>query len=245
MLSQFEIAGKTILLTGATSGIGYTIAQDFLSQGAQIIGVGRNIQVLDSLKRDFEDLFIGIEADLSERSELIKIIDSVNTELNGIVHSAGVIHRRPLKMITSEIWDETLQINTTSGLELTRDLFKKKKISKDASIVFLSSVASDYAAIGNISYMASKGAVKSMVKGLALELAAKGIRVNGVEPGLIKTALTSQVSDDELNDVLSDYPLGRLGSTTDIAHAVQYLISSASNWMTGQFLRIDGGLTLK
>jgi 3-oxoacyl-[acyl-carrier protein] reductase len=164
---------------------------------------------------------------------------------DGFVHSAGILQRRPLKLINAESFDLITRVNVISGGLLVKFLFKNKLFSSDASVVFVSSVASQYAAVGNIMYMSSKGGVNSMVKGLAFELAQKGIRVNGIEPGLIKTELTGGISDEELNKAIEDYPLKRLGTTEDTNSAIQFLLSPASSWITGHLLRIDGGLTLR
>jgi NAD(P)-dependent dehydrogenase (short-subunit alcohol dehydrogenase family) len=247
MLESFDIKGKQFVISGATSGLGLDMARTFLSQGASVIGLGRNTAKLQELSDAFGGVFQGIKIDLSNLLEIETYLSASlkGQQIDGFVHAAGIISRRPVKMIKPEIFEEILKINVISGGLIAKVLHKDKLLNKDASLVYISSVAADYAAIGNTMYMASKGAVNSMVRGLALEFAQSGVRVNAIQPGLIHTHLTEGISSEEIEGVLSDYPLGRLGELKDVTAAAQFLLSKASSWMTGQFLRIDGGLTLK
>lgn len=246
MLTRYEIKGKHYLVTGVTSGIGYSLVHDFIKQGAKITGIGRNKEVLSELENLYPTAFKGIELDLSITDSLEASLLQLDIEnVNGFVHAAGLIQRRPLNTINTETFHEILNVNLVAGAMMVKFLNKQKLFLPSSAVVFISSVASTYAAIGNIMYMSSKGGVNSMVKGLALELARKGIRVNAVEPALIKTKLTEGISDLEIEAVIPNYPLGRIGNPEDVTAAIQFLLSEASSWMTGQFLRIDGGLTLK
>lgn len=185
-----------------------------------------------------------VVADLSY-SEGLNLLVNALPQLDGVVHSAGVLKRLPLKFVTEENLAELMQINFIIPALLTRHLYKKKILSTDASIVFISSVASSFASLGNIMYMASKGALNSFMKGVALELASSGIRANAIQPGMVKTHLTVLISDSEIEKDIDCYPLGRYGKPEEIACAVVYLLSDATKWMTGTLLTIDGGLTLR
>lgn len=246
MLDHFDISGKRFLISGASSGLGLGMVDSFIQQGAQVVGLGRNTSLLLELEAKYGSNFRGIRIDLSNINEIESVLTGLITgKFDGFVHAAGVIYRRPIKLMTSDTFTETMNVNVISGGLIAKVLLKSKLLNSSASLVYISSVASDYAAIGNTMYMSSKGAVNSMVRGLALEFSKYGVRVNGIEPGLIKTHLTDGISSDEINAAITQYPLGRLGEIKDVENAVQYALSDASSWMTGQFLRIDGGLTLK
>jgi NAD(P)-dependent dehydrogenase (short-subunit alcohol dehydrogenase family) len=246
MLDHFDICGKRFLISGASSGLGLGMVDSFIEQGAQVVGLGRNASLFMELESKYGSSFEGIRIDLSKTNEIESVLMGLITgKFDGFVHAAGVIYRRPIKLMTSDTFTETMNVNVISGGLIAKFLLKSKRLNPGASLVYISSVASDYAAIGNTMYMSSKGAVNSMVRGLALEFSKYGVRVNGIEPGLIKTHLTDGISSDEINAAITQYPLGRLGEIKDVENAVQFALSGASSWMTGQFLRIDGGLTLK
>ena len=244
-MSRFDLTGKFILVTGASSGIGRGISVSLAQEGATLILFGRNKKKLEEtlmlLPGSEHVVFV---ADLTDNQALIEVSNRVPS-LDGLVHSAGIIKRSPLKFMSKESFQNLLDINVVSGSELLRYLNKEGKIKRGASIVLISSVGSDYASLGNIMYMSTKGAVNSMIKGLAFELARKQIRVNGIQPGLVITNLTKQINSKELEIQLRNYPLGRFGNPEDIGAACVYLLSNASDWMTGSLIKLDGGLTLK
>lgn len=243
--NPFSLEGKTILVTGASSGIGRAIAIECSKMGAAINIVGRDQNRLtdtyNSLKGKSHRLFL---ADLTSEKDINKLATSIDS-LDGIVHSAGIIKRIPLKLITEEMYQSLLRINLIAPALLTRSLYKINLIRPESSIVFISSIGAKIASLGNIMYMSSKGGLNSLMKGLALEFASKGIRVNSIEPGMIKTNLTKLIPDEDLIKDISCYPLGRYGLPVEIAYATIFLLSDATKWMTGSILTIDGGLTLK
>lgn len=245
MMDSFSLKGKTILVTGASSGIGQGIALGLSQAGARVVLQGRNVERLELSVGLLEgNGHITLVADLRDEKSLEDIASQLPL-LDGIVHSAGIIKRFPLKYMLKEAFTELMDVNVISGSEILRYCIKAKKLRRNASVVFISSVGSDYASYGNTMYMASKGAVNSMVKGLAFELARTNIRVNAIQPGLVVTHLTKQINSDELDLQLKNYPLGRFGKPEDIAYACIYLLSDASSWMTGSAIKLDGGLTLK
>ena len=243
--NPFSLHGKTILVTGASSGIGRAIAIECSKAGAKLVINGRNMERL----LETESLLAGkahivLQGDLSSEDSIKKIIESVPL-LNGVVHSAGILKRLPLKFINESNLDELMRINFAAPALLTHFLHKKKLLAKEASLVFVSSVASSFASLGNIMYMASKGAVNSFMKGVAFELAGSGIRANAIQPGMIKTHLTKVIDDEVIKKDIANYPLGRYGTPEEVAYAAIFLLSDATKWMTGSILTIDGGLTLR
>jgi len=250
MSKPFSLANKTILITGASSGIGRGIAVECSKMGAKIIITGRNSERLDETYSLLQgEGHIVIQADLSKQEEIDRLV-SETPEIEGCVHSAGIPQMSPVKYMNRESLSDILNINTMGPILLTSLLLKKKKLQRKSSVVFISSISGVYTAnSGESSYAASKGAINGFVKVAALELAARNIRVNSINPGLVPTRileLSNEVfSEEQLKSTMYDrYPLKRLGTPEDIAYGAIYLLSDASAWVTGTNLVIDGGYTL-
>ncbi len=246
--NPFSLEGKTILVTGASSGIGRTAAIECSKMGAKIIATARNEQrlneTIENLKGEGHQAII---CDLTNEASLDNMI-SVLPEIQGLINNAGISILLPVKFVNSENLKSVLDVNTFAPIILLQKLLKKKKIRKGASIVFTSSISGlGTSAVGSSMYAASKGAICSFIRCAALELAPQNIRVNSVCPAMVNTDLLDilPTSDEEKNEELNNYPLGRLGNPCDVAHAMIYLLSDASSWVTGDNLVIDGGLTLK
>lgn len=249
--NPFSLEGKTILVTGASSGIGQATAIECSKMGANVIITARNE---DRLKETFDRLDISFGqkheifiADLSIEKEIIDLVDKV-TVLDGISLNAGIVKTLPVKFINLSDLSDVLNVNMIGPILLTQKLLKKKKISKGGSIVFTSSIGGVMVStIGNTMYGVSKGGLNAFMKGLALEMASNGIRSNSVNPGFVDTKILSSgtISEEQLKENMSKYPLGRFGKPEDIAHAIIYLLSDASSWVTGHTLVIDGGVILK
>ncbi len=247
--NPFSLSGKTILVTGSSSGIGAAIAVECSKMGATVIITGRNET---RLKETFESLHNGdgsqhqsVIADLGTDEGIAAFVAQL-PKLDGIVHCAGFLKKLPFKFIGQKAWDETFVVNLFAPAVVSQQVVKKNLLKEGASVVFISSIASHVASFGNITYMASKGAVNSLSRGMALELAAKQIRVNTVEPALIKTNLTEKaLSEEDMENYLKKFPLGRFGEPEEVAYAVIYLLSDASKWITGTTMTFDGGVTLR
>ena len=243
--NPFNLQDKTILVTGASSGIGRVIAIECSKMGANLVITGRNESRLqETLTLLHNQGHVSIISDLSDKEGLDALIEQLPL-LDGVVHCAAILKKLPLKFINEKAWQETMETNLFAPALLSQRLVKKNKIKDASSIVFISSIAATVASFGNISYMASKGAINSLSRGMALELASKKIRVNTVQPALIQTNLTDKaLSEEDLKNYLLKFPLGRFGKPEEVAYAVVYLLSDASSWVTGTNLLIDGGYTL-
>jgi len=244
----FSLDDKTILVTGASSGIGRAIAIECSKLGAKLIITGRDKKRLSdtfgTLQGNGHD---EVTADLSSAAEITALIKSIPI-LDGFVCNAGVNKLLPIQFITEKDVGETLQINSVAPILITKDLVKRKKLKNPSSIVFISSIAGVFSASpANSIYSASKGALNGFMKNAALDLAKKGIRCNSVNPGFIKTDLSDikELNEDQLQKHLTKYPLKRFGMPEDVAYAVIYLLSDASSWVTGAPFRIDGGYTIQ
>ena len=248
--NPFSLKGKKILITGASSGIGKAIAIECSKMEASVIITGRNLQRLEQTLSLMDKEGSGhqmIISDLSLESSVTELVSTINVNLDGIVHCAGFTIPKPFKFYDKEDLDSMMSVNFNAPFWSTQTLLKKKKISKGASIVFISSISGVWVSyMAGSLYSATKGAINGVAKGLALELASKNIRVNCVNPGMINTAILDSgvISDEQLKEDAQKYPLKRYGKPEEVAYGVIYLLSDASSWTTGSNLLIDGGYTL-
>lgn len=246
--NPFTLEGKTILITGASSGIGRSTAIECSKLGANVIITARN---KDRLNETF-NLLEGsnhkqIIAELTNNDELIALVASVG-KIDGVVLSAGKGKTLPILFSTRKEFDDIYNVNFYSQVELLRLLTKKKCLNSSSSIVVVASIGGNYKfSPGNAIYGSSKAALKSMVQFCAIEFAPKKIRVNGVCPGMVETPLINRgtLTDEQFDADKANYPLKRYGQPEEIAHGIIYLLSDASSWVTGHSLVIDGGVTAK
>lgn len=246
MYNPYQLTNKVILVTGASSGIGRAIAIECSKLGARIILTARNEARLNETK----DMLEGsghqvIVADLTNALDVDNLIKEI-PDLDGLVNDAGVVVMKPVTFIKQKDLDEVLGVNTYAPILLTSAIIKKKKLKKNASVVMVSSVASMASfEPGNAIYGVSKSAIKTFTEYCALEVKNKGYRVNSVHPGMVATPMTQDTvlsEDDE--KIYGKYILKRCGKPEEIAWAVAYLLSDATQWMTGSQLVIDGGAHL-
>ena len=241
--NPFTLEGKTILVTGASSGIGRGIATACSKMGASVIINGRNEQRLSETMSEMEgDDNLSLAADLSDNVALAEMVAKL-PKLDGIVHCAGIGQRVLCKQLQESDLDNMMNVNFKAPVMLQTEILKQKKINKSASIVFIASIACDSPTIGNAMYSASKGAIISYANCLALELAPRLIRVNCILPAMIWTDLIFKggITEEELREDEKKYPLKRYGKPEDIANLSIYLLSDASSWMSGSSIRITGG----
>lgn len=244
-MPNFELSGKTILVTGASSGIGRGIAIACAKVGAKCILVARNEERLNEVAAECGEEASVEKVDVANASELAALVERVPV-LDGLVQCAGLSDKHtPLKFLKEEFVDQLLSVNIKAPILLLAMLEKKKKLNKCASVVLLSSIASFHSTPAHSLYSATKGALTAFAKGAALDLAGKKIRVNTIAPGMVNTPLIdfANISEEQRKTNESLYPLKRYGEPEDIASAAIYLLSDASVWVTGQQLVVDGGIT--
>ena len=243
--NPFSLKGKTILVTGASSGIGRATAIECSKLGAIVIITGRNSE---RLQQTYDSLYglghLQIIADLNNLEDLTSLVNQVPI-LDGVVNNAGIAKTQPISFIKEEDLQKIFATNTFTPILLVKQLLRKKKINKNASLVFTSSVSAIKSDLGNSVYGASKAALQSYVRYCARELAPKSIRANSIHPGMVTTPLITggAHSDDDLQTDVQKYPLGRYGRPEEIAWSIIYLLSDASAWITGHSLIIDGGIS--
>ncbi|NQU87658.1 MAG: SDR family oxidoreductase [Mariniphaga sp.] len=242
-----DLIGKTILITGASSGIGKQAAISITKQGGKVIISGRDKKKLDNsfaeLKGTDNQL---IAADLKSEDQIQKLVDVI-PELNGIVHCAGIIGPTPAKFIQQENIDKMFRINFEVPVLLTAKILMSKKLQNNSSIVFISTVATKSPYFGGSLYNSSKSAIEAYSLTLALELANKGIRSNCISPGLVNTPLISEpakegqmeIVEDSLQRYLKKYPMG-IGEPEDVANTIVFLLSDESKWISGTNITMGG-----
>lgn len=242
----FSLEGKTILVTGASSGIGKATAIECSKQGANVLLLGRNFERLTQALEECEGTGHSIvQFNLSDIDNIPNLLGML-PDLDGVVHSAGVNTKDLVKNVNREKIDELFHTNYYAPALITQLLLKNKKFRKNASMVFISSISASYASVSNALYASSKAALNALVRCLAMEIAPRGMRANVIQPGVIETPiLQAYAMTDELQDFKKSCPLGHPGEPLDIALGCVYLLSEASKFATGTILTIDGGLTLK
>jgi NAD(P)-dependent dehydrogenase (short-subunit alcohol dehydrogenase family) len=244
--NPFTLQDKKVLVTGASSGIGVSIAVESSKNGAVVILSGRNHDRLSStMNQLYGQGHTMLVSDLNKTEDIDMLTETIPV-LDGIVFCAGIVKTVPVKNITDQAIYDIFQTNIISSIQIIKRILKQKKLNRGASVVFISSVASHRAVLGNSLYSATKGAVNSFSRVLALELAPQQIRVNSIQPGFIRSALleNSAITEEQINENARLYPLG-IGKPEDISKACVYLLSDASEWVTGSIITIDGGVTLK
>lgn len=247
MYNPFSLKEKTILVTGASSGIGRATAIECSKLGAKVIITARNEERLKETYSMLEgNGHQFIIADLSTEADLEKIIDSVHN-LNGLVNNAGTNMYLPVQFITDKKFSAILNVNTIAPILLLSKLIKKKKMQGNSSVVFTSSLGGNFTAVyGGSMYSASKAAVSGFVRTAAVEFAPKKIRVNAVCPGMTETAMTKDesITEEQYEKDRKRYPLKRYAKPEEIAWAIIYLLSDASGFTTGTNLVVDGGFSV-
>ncbi|MBO4961667.1 MAG: SDR family oxidoreductase [Flavobacteriales bacterium] len=247
-VNPFSLSGKTILVTGASSGIGRAIAVACANMGAKLIITARNKERLE----ETISLMSGeghryISADLTKVDDIYSLVTEL-PKLDGVVSNAGVV--KSIVALFSD-YSETQEIfntNVFSHINLIQQLLENKRLNKEASIVFTSSISGVYCGLlGGSLYGATKSAINGYVRALALELAPRKIRVNTINPGMIETDLvaSTSITKEELEEDKKKYPMKRYGRPDEVANSVVYLLSDVTKWMTGTSLLLDGGYSVQ
>lgn len=248
MYNPFSLEGKNVLVTGASSGIGQATAIECSKMGAKLFVTGRDADRLELTYGQLEgEGHQQTLAELTDTAQVQSLVDKV-CGIDGLVLCAGKGMTTPFAFCTREKYDDLFDVNYFAPVELLRLLVKKKKLKKDASVVFVSSIGGNGSYnYGNAIYGATKSALNSTMKFCAKELADKKIRVNSVCPGMVNTKLIQNgtISDEQQKLNVEKYPLKRYGEPCDIAYGIIYLLSDASSWVTGTSLVIDGGFMIK
>ena len=247
--NPFSLEGKTVLVTGASSGIGQATAIECSLMGARVVATARDDERLQGTLGQLAPISGGhmsLLADLTVQDDVERLVASL-PPLDGAVLCAGNSTTLPLQFGSREKFDSMFDVNFFAPVELLRLIYKKKVLNKGASVVLIASIGGTRSFMpGNGVYGASKAALNSVMKYAAREFAARRVRVNSICPGMVDTPLIHRgtITEEQLVEDAKRYPLGRYGRPEDIANGAIYLLSEASSWLTGHDLVIDGGFSV-
>lgn len=250
VLQQFDLTGKTALVTGSNKGIGKAMALGLAEAGADIIAVSASLELSGS-KIEKEVIALGkkfkaYQADLSERESIYSFIQKLiaeNRTVDILINNAGIIRRSPAAEYSDDDWDKVIHINLDAQFILAREIGKRMLQNGNGKIIFICSLLSFQGGINVPAYTASKSAVAGLVKALANEWAGKGINVNGIAPGYVETDNTESLRNDpsRSKSILDRIPAGRWGQPEDFKGVAVYLASDASKYVNGEIITVDGG----
>ncbi len=247
----FDLTGMTALVTGAAGGIGSEIARGLARQGARLALSGSNGAKLrafrDELNAEFGHDHVEVTCDLSDPAEVEKLIPAaIDTlgRLDVLVNNAGITRDNLAMRMKDEEWDQVIRVNLESTFRLMRAAARPMMKSKFGRIINITSIVGATGNPGQMNYCAAKGGVTAMSKSLAQELASRGITVNCVAPGFIRTAMTDVLPDAQKDALNAKIPMGRMGEGADIGAAVAYLASKEAGYITGQTLHVNGGMAM-
>ncbi len=243
-----NLAGKVAFVTGASRGIGYAIAQELASRGATVIGTGMDQQGVDDFEKGLAEVGgkgKGIILNVIDNEGCKAAVDAIQKEfgsLDILVNNAGITKDQLAMRMKDEDWNILIAINLTAVASLSRMVLRGMMRAKGGRIINISSVVGSIGNAGQTNYAAAKAGVEGMSRALAREVGSRGITVNCVAPGFIDTAMTQVLPDEVKQALISQVPLGRLGSAQDIANAVAFLASPDAGYITGSVLHVNGGM---
>ncbi len=238
---------KNVLITGATGGIGQSLVKIFHTNGYNVCATGTNVEKLSFLEKKYEARFKAIQCDLSDDVKIKKLVEESNKfygSTNILINNAGITKDNLFLRMKDDEWNDVININLNSNYKLTKIVIKDMIKSKWGRIVNISSDAAKIGNPGQSNYVASKSAIEGLTRTIANEVASRGINVNCVAPGFIKTEILDSVDKNKLSTMEEKIPLGRIGNVDEIASVVYFLSSEESSYITGQVLHVNGGLTM-
>jgi NAD(P)-dependent dehydrogenase (short-subunit alcohol dehydrogenase family) len=246
-MTAFHLTGRNILVTGASSGIGRQVAISITEMGGNVIITGRDASRLNEtflgLKKGNNKMIV---ADLLLPDDMQNLVNEL-PPLDGIVNCAGTVNPLPIKFLTEEKIAGIFDINYKMQALLMAQITRHKKLNRDASVVFMSSISAQHPHKGGALYSGSKAAIESLSKVVALEFFTLGIRSNCLSPAMVRTpmfdAAVEKTTTEAMESHINKYPLG-VGSPEDVANAAIFLLSDASRWITGTTITLDGGFLL-
>ncbi len=238
---------KNVLITGATGGIGQSLIKTFHENGYIVCGTGTNIEKLSVLENKYKDRFKGIACDLSDSSQIEELAYKSNEfygKTNILINNAGITKDNLFIRMNDKEWDEVINLNLNSNYKLTKIILKDMIKLRWGRIINISSDAAKIGNPGQSNYVAAKAAIEGVTRTIANEVASRGITVNCVAPGFIKTEILDKINEKKLDEMTEKIPLGRMGSTDEIASVVFFLSLEESSYITGQVIHVNGGLTM-
>jgi NAD(P)-dependent dehydrogenase (short-subunit alcohol dehydrogenase family) len=244
-MNAFDLKGKTVLVTGASSGLGRQTAITASEYGARVIITGRNaIRLAETYQSLHDEGHMQILADLTIQADIDRLVVALPM-LDGLVHSTGISELAPARFITEEIIARTFRISFDASVLLTAGILGKKKLTKgNSSILFISTISTRYPFVGGAMYISAKAALEAYAHVLALELASRGTRVNCIAPAFVRTPMLDETAENfsrEVVDKIEQRQLLGLGDPVDVANTIVFYLSDASKWVSGTNLILGGG----
>ena len=244
---MYNLNGKKALVTGASGGIGAAIATKLHQNGAMVTLSGTRVEPLIKLKEELGDNSFVSRCDLSDGDEVGNLIQTVSSQMNGLdilINNAGLTMDNLLMRMSDEQWQKVINVNLSATFKLCKDSLRGMMKSRWGRIINISSVVALTGNPGQSNYSASKAGIIALSKSLASEVASRGITVNCVAPGFIKTSMTEMLTEDQHNQILNKIPVNRMGNVEEIASGVAFLASPEANYITGTTLNINGGMAM-
>lgn len=244
---MFDLSGKTALVTGASGGIGGAIAKALHGQGATVTLSGTRREALDALAAELKERVHVVTADLGDAASteaLAKDAEAAMGKLDILINNAGLTRDNIAMRMKDEEWQKVIDVNLTAGFRLARAAMRGMMKRRFGRIIGITSIVGVTGNPGQANYAAAKAGMIGMSKALAAELASRNITVNCVAPGFIATAMTEALNEEQHSQLLPKIPMGRMGTSGDIAAAVTYLASDEAAYMTGQTLHVNGGMAM-
>ena len=244
---MFDLKGKKALITGTTGGLGAEIARALHKQGVHLVISGTRKEKLEELAKELGDHVTVIPCDLSHAESTQKLVSESEAALGGLdilVNNAGLTQDGLMLRMSDEQWSKVIEVNLSSAFRLSRDAIKGMMKRRTGRIINITSVVGITGNAGQANYAASKAGLIGLSKSLAAEVATRGITVNCIAPGFIKSPMTDVLNEKQREKILGEIPQGEIGSPLDIAAGVVYLASDEAKYVTGQTLHINGGMIM-
>jgi len=242
-----NLKNKNIIVTGASGGIGNSIVEKLIVNGANVLATGTRIEKLEQLKEKFKNIKI-LKFDISQHEKIEEFINIATEELgqslDSIVNNAGITKDNLTIRMNLEEWTKVIDINLTSTFLMSKYSIKKMLKNKSGKVINITSVVGHTGNVGQANYTASKAGIVAMSKSLAIEYAKKNININCISPGFISTAMTDKINEKFKAEIIAKIPSNRLGKPDDIANAVIFLCSDQSDYINGETLHVNGGMYL-
>jgi len=245
---MFDLSGMTALVTGASGGLGSSIAKALAGQGARLAVSGSNIEKLEAFRAGLGGDHVALPCNLSDGAAVDQLVPQAVEALGGkldiLVNNAGVTRDNLLMRMKDEEFEEVIRINLEAAFRLMRAAAKPMMKARFGRMISVTSVVGVTGNPGQANYVASKAGLIGMTKSVAQELASRGITVNAIAPGFMTSAMTDALNDQQRESILSRIPLGSMGSGDDIGAACVYLASKEAGYVTGQTLHVNGGMAM-
>ena len=244
---MFELEGKCALITGASGGIGGSIARALYAQGAKVALSGTRIDPLKALADDLGDRAFIVPCNLSDVDAVKALPQKASEEMGGIdilVNNAGITKDNLFMRMSDDDWHQVIDVNLTSTMHLMKSVMRTMMKQRFGRIINITSIVGVTGNAGQVNYAASKAGMIGMTKSFAQEIATRGITANCIAPGFIETAMTAELPENVIKNMLDSIPQGRMGQADEIAASVAFLASNEASYITGQTLHVNGGMAM-